>query len=57
MNQLQFNSGQLMFKGSSFIGQYVGFNMQKQKNVTFDGALGKYRDFDIGSVSPKITKD
>jgi hypothetical protein len=56
MNKQNFNAGQSVFKGAYFVGQYVGFNLQKQKIVTFDGVIGKYREFDSFSVSPNIKK-
>jgi len=50
-----FQAGQSLFKGLSFIGQYVGFNVQKQKIVIYDGVLGEYREFDRKSVNSSLT--
>jgi hypothetical protein len=52
---IKFSAGQVLFEGLSPIGQYVGFNVQKQKIVTYDGVLSQYREFELSSVksSPK----
>ena len=56
-NGQTFKVGQVLFKGLSPIGQYVGFNRQRQKIVTFDGVLEQYREFDISSISPTIATE
>lgn len=47
----KYTSGQTLFRKLFPIGQYVGFNLQKQKVVTYDGVLSQYREFEPSEVS------
>jgi hypothetical protein len=57
MKAQHLQAGQALVKCLSPIRQYVDFNVQRQKIVTFDGVLEQYREFEPGAVKTSLTED